>query len=71
MGRLNEVFPNSKLNKNVFVFVKSGQSSIHCFETLSGVHGKLRKVEKIEWTPHNTGVLMTEHLEHLEELDPP
>jgi hypothetical protein len=50
-----EVFPDSKVNKNTLVLVKSAQSSIHCSETFCGVHWILRKVDKIKECPHNTG----------------
>src|SRR6266702_2488121 len=50
-----EVFPDSKLNKHVFVLMKLAQCSVHCVETLCGVHGILTKIDKIEKRPHSTG----------------
>jgi hypothetical protein len=51
----DEVLPDFKLDKNVFVFMKSAQGSVHISETFRGVHWVLGEVDKIEERPHNAG----------------
>lgn len=54
LGNL-EVPPDSKLDKNVLILVKSAQRIIHRFEAFCAVHCILSKIEKIKERPQKTG----------------
>ena len=50
-----ELFPDSKLNKNIFILVKSAQGSAHCIEACYSVYRILGKVNEIKKCTHNAG----------------
>jgi hypothetical protein len=52
-----EMFPNSQLDKNLLILMKSLQCTIQSIETFSGMYGILRKIDEIKYCPDSMGQL--------------